>query len=89
MTEQPNLRSCKRALPSLQEIKTGHRGQRAGCTLRVHIKAFTLPFLPFVTRSVLFTPELDRSQRPRDPCQNPQMLCHKRTTKLYRSYELV
>lgn len=67
MTEQPSLRSCKHALPSPQEIKTGQRSQGAGCTLCVHKKGFHAAFFPFVTRSALFTPELDRSQRPSKP----------------------
>lgn len=66
MTEQLSLRSCKHALSSPQEMKTGQRSQGAGCTLCVHKKAFMLPF-SLLRHSVLFTPELDRSQRPSRP----------------------
>lgn len=66
MTEQLSLRSCKHALPSLLEMKTGQRSQGAVCTLCVHKKAFVLPFSLF-RHSALFTPEPERSQRPSRP----------------------
>lgn len=60
MTEQLSQRSCKHALPSLQEMKIGLRSQGAGCTLCACKKAFMLPFL--LMHSLLFTPEPDRKE---------------------------